>query len=256
MDYQIKCRCGRPLYVSDQPPQRKRKAKRNSQEYRFDVEQLGTAYEVPPDEMPKLSEGEKRVREHFENETVEHVKVKMLRTVPYCGFSTLLSIPVPFVFSVVPWWVPIMVLPATGLVAWAIIDWKGFAPLIDKERSRRSGKLPPGVTEREEGGYNVEGKIKNGRTTIYTTFKISNPWAWHHFCKDVHGGANFSHRVAKARGIEPLTFKKIVEQWASIDPKRQLIDPKSVSPRKKLVLTRNGGLMVKAFALTPPQAAA
>lgn len=255
MQYKIQCRCGHTWYITDTPQSRAGRARRSrGQGHAYDAEVVAPWMEQEPArEAQALEPGETRERSQYQNQTLDDVKVKLLRAAVYSVTVPLASIVPTVLIDAVPWYAPLGLLPIASLAAWAIIDRAGFDPLITAEKLTRVDIDGDGHIG-EIGEYRAKGQATIGETTIYTQFELSDPWAWHHFCKTVHAGANFSWRTAKDAGVSEAEYRRVVRLWADPDPRRALIDPASVGERKTIALTKWGRLMVKSFALTPPQA--
>jgi hypothetical protein len=185
--------------------------------------------------------------------------------------DTYTDVAVPFNFSLIAAGLFAGVLVSiAGCIKWPSILWgipglsfvaaetlyliAGWDILKKDERNLRIRERLPEQSQdtppQEE--YNVSGQIKEGQTTIYTHFQISNPWAWHNFCRNVDEGSNFSWRTAKDARVPEAEFKRIVKLWASPDPQRALIAPESVGERQTKQLTRMGKRMIRLFSEQPP----
>lgn len=234
-------------YQMDARPLFGRKRKQQRQE------QVATT--LPPQQTTNIAGGELQPGEE------RHAKLFRARTVadlsPYLLYASigglavggfLLTVGAPFRASLAS----AIGTFGVAFLAPVTLMWFKDGPnmMMKLEEMFRTDLNGDGVIGQHE--YHAAGELTDGKSTLYTRFKISDPHNWYRFCQAVHGGDNFSLRTAKGKEIKDAEFKRIVRQWASPDPKLALIEPESVGVRKTLVLTKQGKLMVKSFARTPP----
>jgi hypothetical protein len=193
--------------------------------YALEAEGIAATMEGPAPQQPVyLEPGETREHKHYQNQTIEDVQVKLIRTAVYSVAFTLVSIVPTVLVDAVPWYAPLCALPVTGLWAWVSIDKKGFKRLISLEKLTRIdlngdgqiGDDPPAPPITIEHKHNQDGKLAEYTYPQILTPRVGGrPMLARWFARIVaRGGEGFSINVAQKYKIqrdEVKTLQKVFD---------------------------------------------
>ena len=159
-----------------------------------------------------------------------------------CG-AMLLSV-LPTWIAKLPWYTPLLVLPTVAGGAWFVTSKaaRGLLMLVEEFTGQDiDGDGKVGAT------WETKSEVKAGKTTTHDTHKLTNPKAWHRFCKAVVGGKNFSQSESKKHKVPQSDCATVYESWTA----RGWLEPQGgrKSPRVRAAAMAH----IRNYATTPPQ---